>query len=155
MDAYAVSQYTLDNYIPVPESGCWLWLGCWNENGYGRVQLKNGPVFSTGAHRVFYTNHIGPIPSGLLVCHKCDTPSCVNPEHLFLGTNADNMLDRDIKGRAARPEGEKGPAAKLTEEQVRVIRASQEQQRVLARRYGVSDTAIKFVRRRITWRNVA
>lgn len=113
-----VSQYIRENYVPVPESGCWLWLGNWTQNGYGAV--KHSGRWLTGAHRLFYELHRGPIPDGLLVCHKCDTPVCVNPEHLFLGTHADNVHDKVRKGRhkiRIRPTG--APRPKVRRESVR------------------------------------
>jgi hypothetical protein len=84
------------NYTPVPESGCWLWLGSLNLKGYGRLMIKKKSVL---AHRFSWEHHNGPISKGLLVCHKCDTPSCVNPDHLFIGTHADNLRDMRNKGR--------------------------------------------------------
>lgn len=89
---------TLENYVPVPESGCWIFLGCWSRTGYGRCSGEGGL-----AHRFFYASLVKEIPPGMYVCHKCDTPPCVNPSHLFLGTQDDNMRDCSNKGRAGRP----------------------------------------------------
>lgn len=83
--------------LVVDENGCWIWQGQPNHR-YGT--LKEGPSRRTiGAHRAAYTVWLGEIPPGMLVCHKCDVPKCCNPDHLFLGTHADNAADRDRKGR--------------------------------------------------------
>ena len=84
----------MNNYEIVTETGCWIWMGCVNREGYGQVSV-DGRL--QRAHRVFFG--LDKIPKGMLVCHKCDVPSCVNPDHLFLGTQTDNILDMMSKGR--------------------------------------------------------
>jgi len=81
-----------NRYQADPNTGCWLWEGAPNKDGYGRVR-------SVLAHRLFYERFVGSIPSGHVVCHKCDTPPCVNPDHLFVGLQRDNVRDMDSKGR--------------------------------------------------------
>lgn len=85
-----------DRYITVPETGCWLWLGAWDVDGYGKM----GGYGSISGHRISYEMFNGPIPEGFMVCHTCDTPPCVNPQHLFAGTATDNARDRERKGRS-------------------------------------------------------
>lgn len=83
--------------IPVTESGCWIWDGYLDSCGYGRTGFANE---QQSAHRVSWKVFRGPIPKGLCVLHRCDVPSCVNPDHLFLGTQIDNIDDMTRKGRA-------------------------------------------------------
>ena len=139
----------LSNYQPVPEAGCWLWNGAAGNHGYGVVSLGRVGL-KESAHRFFYQLHKGPIAPGLCVCHKCDTPGCVNPDHLFLGTNADNMADRRAKGRY---NGTWNSRAMLTDAQIREIRAtpSNVSNKELAARYGVRRRTIWDIRSSRTW----
>jgi hypothetical protein len=149
---------------------CWMWKGPlsgpgWRTGrGYGAFYSgKNGT-----AHRFSWELHFGPIPPGLFVCHKCDTPPCVNPEHLFLGTSSDNSRDMWTKGRgrlqqpgvlaAVHVRGSTSPQAKLNEEIVREIRTACAQganRHELARRFAVTSTTIDKIVWRQTWRHVA
>lgn len=85
-------------YIPEPNSGCWLWTGALWLNGYGQLKIPRTRK-NIGAHFASYVLHYGRVAPGIYVCHTCDVPCCVNPEHLFLGTQSDNMRDASRKGR--------------------------------------------------------
>lgn len=118
---------------------CWHWQAGKTHFGYGKFG-------DTKAHRISWEMFNGPIPDGLMVCHKCDNPRCVNPAHLFVGTAADNNRDRTEKGRSRAPRGERHPNAKLSDADVRAIRASSERGIDLAERYGVAASTISEVR---------
>lgn len=103
----------------VTETGCILWTGCINASGYGILNHKGSARL---AHRLAWTEAHGAIPAGLCVLHRCDTPACINVDHLFLGDNAANVQDKVRKGRARGQPGEENPNAKLTAEDVSRIR---------------------------------
>lgn len=130
---------------------CWLWLGGVYPNGYGYFRIGGKSVY---AHRYSYSLHNGRIENNLHVCHTCDTKICVNPSHLFLGSNDDNRADSVAKGRQAR--GESHGHAKLTEDDVRAIRRlfRKGSSAALAKKFGVSFQTIYLVVSGGTWRHV-
>lgn len=132
----------------VGDDDCWLWTAATFDNGYGVFQMDGSPK---RAHRVSYEMHHGPIPDGMKVCHECDTPACVNPRHLFLGTDADNMADRDRKGRHVAFRGEGHPMAKLSEQQVADIRIASGKQVDIAAAYGISFQQVSKIKLGQCW----
>lgn len=138
--------------IPEPNSGCWLWLRSTLPSGYGNIGI-DGKVWR--AHRASWLAYRGEI--GMLhVLHRCDNPCCVNPDHLFLGTQSDNMRDMFSKSRQNRnpPRGERHWNTSLTEEDVREIRAAPKYTRGLPEKYGVSFTTIHRIRAGECWQHV-
>lgn len=135
------------------ESCCWEWRAAKNACGYGRFKLEGRNCL---AHRVSYLLHNGSIPDGLHVLHRCDNRGCVNPGHLFLGTHQDNMADMNAKGRhhSLSLSGEKNGASKLSEDDVQTIRRLNRSQSEIARRFGVSQSLVSQVQRRVVWTHV-
>lgn len=140
---------------------CWMWTGCKDSGGYGMIRtgsVKDGTRTMTKATRMSWEIQYGPIPEGMHVLHRCDTPSCVHPDHLFLGTHTDNMRDRKAKGRGNHRRGSIHGRAKLTEADVLAIREKYASldwtQMDLAAEYGVSQPMIGYIVRRTTWRHI-
>ena len=135
---------------PDLNSGCWLWAGATGPNGYGAFSDDTGTV---RAHRASWALHRGAIPAGRVVCHKCDVRLCVNPDHLWLGSQKENMTDARDKGRLAPQSGEQNNKARLTSEDVEAIRAMRGvvPQRVIAERFGVSRDHIKKIHQGKYW----
>jgi hypothetical protein len=128
-------------------SGCWLWSGACSREGYGHIRIGAKVCL---AHRVSYALSHGEVPADLCVCHRCDTPACVNPEHLFLGTNAANVRDRSNKGRSrgGANAGIAHPMARLGPDEIRWISQQRERgvrQREIAASLGVSQAHISNV----------
>ena len=116
---------------------CWLWKGTTDKDGYGKVMIN---YRSWKASRAAWHLLVGPIPEDMLVLHKCDVPSCCNPDHLWLGTQSENIRDMDSKGRR----GKRTPA-KLTDEQVREIRKDARSQKTIARDYGIAQQTVSKI----------
>ena len=121
---------------------CWEWTAGKNSDGYGYIGVEGKMV---RAHRLSWEIHNGPIPEGMQILHYCDNPGCVNPFHLFLGSNADNVRDKTEKGRQSHQYGEENGYAKLTEQNIHEIRnllTVGYPQAEIAREYEVSQTTI-------------
>lgn len=137
-------------------SGCWLWSAGTNDWGYGQVRVGGRQRY---AHReAFEAENGAGSAGGRVVRHRCDTPACVYPGHLKIGTQADNVRDRDERGRQAK--GDANGLAKLTDDDIRMIRATYVRgcpingQYALARRFGVHQTLIGMIVRREIWKHV-
>ena len=130
---------------------CWPWTGALAPNGYGRLRLP-GERRMIYAHRVAYIVHRGSIPEDMLVCHTCDVRPCGNPDHLFIGTHADNLSDMSNKGRSLI--GETNPHSILTADDVRAIRQAAGTQRAIAKRFGVHFQTVNDILRGRNWGRV-
>lgn len=150
MPRISVEERFFSKTIPEPNSGCLLWTASVDRWGYGSFNI--GKRVKVGAHRVAWSFVFGRIPKGVCVLHRCDTPACVNVDHLFLGTHADNAADRDAKGRSVR--GEAHVDAKLTEADVRAIRKDPRTHVAVGRDYGITTLHIGDIRRRKYWKHV-
>lgn len=134
---------------------CWLWTGLTDKDGYGQMSHNRGAHRTLKAHRVSWELHCGPIPAGICVCHHCDVPACVNPEHLFLGTQRDNQQDCASKGRQCK--GEDVPQSRLTANQIKQIRELRQQgvrPNTLAKCFGVEYHHIWQIVNRRRWKHV-
>lgn len=132
--------------------GCWEWNGPRDQDGYGKFTVSGRP---TSTHRYSWELHFGPIPEGQKVCHHCDNPPCSRPDHLFLGTHADNHADRNAKGRQAR--GETAGNAKLTTADIatiRQMRAGGMLHREIAAHFPVTRGMVSHILRREAWAHV-
>jgi hypothetical protein len=135
---------------------CWEWIGPKRPNGYGQIQEGGVGSRNISAHRLSYEMHKGPIPDGLVVMHSCDNPSCVNPDHLSVGTYRENTADMIAKGRkrTVAPLGTSNGKAKLNDELVRYIRQSEKNAASIARELNLSGNCIRGVKSGRTWSHV-
>jgi hypothetical protein len=135
---------------PPTAAGCVLWVGAVAKSGYGNVCYQGR---TTGAHRAAWELANGPIPTGLQVCHSCDVRTCINVAHMRLGTARDNAADKVLRSRQAR--GETSAAAKLTADDVRMIRQRPMSLRKMAAALGVQPRAVQDVLRGKTWSHIS
>lgn len=134
---------------------CKIFTGYHDRCGYGNTGRQPGGR-SRLAHRVAWEEIHGSVPAGMCVCHACDVRDCINVEHLFLGTHADNMADRDAKGRGSIPDsrGSKHGRAKLNENDVRAIRTDSRFNSTIAREYGITRGAVSHIKNRTRWKHI-
>lgn len=148
-----VQQHIENNSVKIPESGCWLWVASLtNRGGYG--QVGHATYGTEKAHRLSFVCFEGHIPDAkTFVCHTCDIPSCVNPKHLFLGSAKINFQDMISKGRGNYLRTAKA-SRKLSDDQVRDIRASTKSQEELGKVHNISSGAVGMCRRRQQYKDV-
>lgn len=145
----------------IPFHECWEWIGSFDPCGYGMMRIgsrTDKSRGSRGAHRLSYELFIGPITKGLYVLHKCDNPSCVRPDHLFLGTQKENVKDMWNKNRQGpRPgyPGEKNPQSKLSKEDIIKIRKDLRLHKEIAKDYNISRSVITRIKNKDLWSHVA
>ncbi len=139
-----ITQEWLLSILEKKRNGCWVWSRSCNTFGYGQVWNGNRLVV---VHRVAYELFVGEIPAGLKVLHKCDNPPCANPDHLFIGTQSDNLYDMSRKGRYV---GNR----RLTEEDVHEIRTDNRTQVEIGADYGVTQSNVSRIKSRDSWRKV-
>jgi HNH endonuclease len=135
--------------------GCWEWAGTLHRTGYARFYFRRK---AAAGHRVAWELECGPIPDGLLVCHRCDNKRCVRLDHLFLGTARDNVLDMVAKGRHVFFRGSRHPRALVTEGQVLEIRRRSiagERTIRLAAAFGLSKSAAQHIVSGYSWRHLS
>ena len=140
-----------------PRTGCWNWTGSFRKDGYGKLLVGSkidGSRRTVTASRASYETFVGKIPPGMVVCHKCDNPRCVNPDHLFVGTWKDNFDDMVRKGRRHQARGSHIGCSKLTEAVVRRIKQSPKSTKELADRYGVHVSTIQKIKNGVSWKHV-
>ena len=145
--------------IGLADSGCWQWCGAVSNHGYGSFRFGRKTVLPHRFSLLVFKNI--DVPADKYVCHRCDNPLCVRPDHLFVGTSSDNANDRNAKrryGAVTKPErqvrGERHPHAKLTAADVAGIRAASGPQTAIARRFGVTQATVSRIRSGQGWKEV-
>jgi hypothetical protein len=139
-----------EKFVVTPS--CWTWTGGRTSKGYGRIRVGN---LTTTAHRVSYKLYVADIPDGMIVCHRCDNPPCVNPDHLFVGTHGDNMKDKVQKGRLKKSFGARNGSTKLNEDQVRRIHSDHRLHREIAADYGVATSQVQRIKAGRYWSHLS
>ena len=132
----------------LPESGCWIWMGAILKNGYGKV--RDAEMNSALAHRASYSHYKGNLSKDKYVCHTCDIPSCVNPNHLFLGTPTENQQDSKRKGRATKA------TFKLDRLKISEIKSYLNHgysQKKIANLFNISQSMVSMINTKRTWSN--
>lgn len=142
-------EFVFSHAAPIPFTGCFIWLGGVVKGGYGKT-TDNG--MTRMAHRVIWEARNGPVPSGMVLRHQCDTPACVNPDHMLVGTTKDNAADMVERGRQA--SGERCNLSKLSNETVLALRAAAGTHYQVAKRFGLKRGVVRQIRIGETWRHL-
>lgn len=137
--------------MPEPNTGCHLWMGALRGKGYGSFSIGNKDHI---ASRVAYELYTGHIPENMVVCHSCNQPSCVNPNHLYIGSYSDNTQQAVRDGRHFVAAGQKNGQVKLTDDQVLAIRKDSRYQREIAKDYGISQLHVSRIKRKLVWKDL-
>lgn len=147
------TKFTVENIgnlaIPEPNSGCLIWEGAVDKHGYGHLSVFGRQYI---AHRWYWSLLNGPLRPEQFLCHKCDTPLCINPYHMFVGDNGSNTRDKVSKRRHSF--GERVPQAKLTNDKVRAILVDTRRQLDIAAEYGLSPNHVSLIQRGKVWRHL-
>jgi len=152
MKASTIKERFYSKFIVNSENGCWEWTDHRLAKGYGILKVNDT---NKVAHRISYEIHIGPITEGMIICHHCDNPPCVNPSHLFMGTHKDNVIDKKSKGRDII--GEKNGRSKLTEKDIPVIRrllSNKVRQIDIAKQFALAHRTISAINTGHTWKHI-
>lgn len=140
-----------EKIMPEPNTGCWIWMGAMLPTGYGRFKLKGR---SSPAHRVSHSLYKGDVLFGTLVCHTCDNKWCVNPDHLYIGTHSENVLDSYRRNRMTSKKGTDHSMSKLKNNDIIFIRASLSPRKLLANQFNVTVSNIQLIQTRKLWRHI-
>lgn len=155
LSSKGLAERILQNSQPITETGCLIWMGT-TSGGYGKIRWKGKRLFT---HRAIYEDTHGELPKDLCACHTCDTPTCVNPNHIFAGTRAQNNADKTAKGRQAKgiTQGKRGADchyAKLSEYQVNLIRSMHgTNQYKIAEIFNISQSNVSKILSNKSWSN--
>lgn len=150
-----VTKSNFESMVFFSPDGCWLWIGALTQSGYGKWPMNRTDKVRP-AHRLSYTLYKGEIPEGLHVCHSCDVPCCVNPDHLWLGTNRDNTKDMDRKGRRKTLRGSHNPGASITENKASHIKgllAIGIQATLVGKCLKISRSVVQNISRGMAWKH--
>jgi len=141
-----------EKFVVDEETGCWNWTASLRgSDGYGGFSIGKKRLRANRASWLIYCSEI---PDGLCVCHSCDNPLCVNPDHLFLGTQQDNMTDKVNKGRQQNSKGEQNGRAKLTEKQIINIINDHRKQKEIAKDYNVCQQHVSLIKKGKSWKHL-
>lgn len=138
----------LKGYEEDQTTGCWNWIKYRDRDGYGNIAVKSKPM---QAHRASYQVFVGPLEPSLFICHTCDNPSCINPDHLYQGTHKQNQKDKQNRQRIV---GEKHPYAKLKDTDILKIRNSDLSQEKLGKIYNVTQAHVGRIKRNLNWSHI-